>query len=298
MQDRSYLLTEQRLAQSMDLDAMDLPAAAALMNAQDAAAVVAVNTAIPQIVQVIQMAADALAGDGRVFYVGAGTSGRLGVLDAAECPPTFRTSPDRIVGIMAGGPAAMFAAQEGAEDRPDDGASALAAHNVGPADLVIGIAAGGTTPFVHGALARARQCGARSAFITCIQETAHDPPVDATIRLLVGPEVLTGSTRLKAATATKLALNMITTLAMVRLGKVYQNLMVDLRATNQKLWDRGTRILCTLTGLDRAAALQLLRQADGHVKAALVMHRHQLTLEQARARLEACGGQLRAALEG
>jgi len=231
-----------------------------------------------------------------LIYVGAGTSGRLGVLDSAECPPTFRTDPDLVQGIIAGGEAAMFKSQEGAEDRPDGGAAAIDAKNVEPNDVVIGIAAGGTTPFVHGALRRATERGARTIFLTCVQTVRGEPQVDLVIRPLVGPEVLTGSTRLKAGTATKLVLNTITTLAMVRLGKVYENLMVDLRATNQKLWDRGARIIATLTGINREAALDLLKRADGHVKAAIVMQHRSVDLPTATRLLGSHGGRLRDAL--
>jgi len=297
MQDRSDLLTEQRLAESMSLDAMSLEEAVALMNAQDDKAVAAVAQERPQIAAAVRIVSDALRRGGRLIYVGAGTSGRLGVLDAAECPPTFRTDPEMVQGLIAGGDAAMFRAQEGAEDRPEDGAAAIDARSVAAADVVMGIAAGGTTPFVHGALGRARQRGARTILLTCVQPMVNDPEADVVIRPLVGPEVLTGSTRLKAGTATKLVLNTISTLAMVQLGKVYENLMVDLRATNQKLWDRGARIIATLTGLDRNRALDLLRQADGHVKAAIVMEKRRVDLAAARDLLSRCGGRLRDALE-
>ena len=296
MQDRSHLLTEQRLPESMSLDAMRVEDAVALMNAQDAVAVAAVAAEQANTARAVELVSTSLRDGGRLIYVGAGTSGRLGVLDAAECPPTFRTDPQLVQGIIAGGDAAMFRAQEGAEDRPEDGAAAIDAKEVRLRDVVIGIAAGGTTPFVHGALRRARECGAKTIFITCVQAAASEPRVDLVIRPLTGPEVLTGSTRLKAGTATKLALNTISTLAMVRLGKVYENLMVDLRATNQKLWDRGARIIAMLTGLDRERALDLLTCADGHVKAAIVMHHRGADLDSARGLLEKCGGSLRAAL--
>ena len=176
---------------------------------------------------------------GRLIYVGAGTSGRLGVLDAAECPPTFRTDPELVQGIIAGGQAAMFQAQEGAEDSAGGGAAAIDERAVGEADVVVGIAAGGTTPFVHGALRRAAERGAGTVFLSCVQPVENEPAVDVVIRPITGPEVVTGSTRLKAGTATKLVLNTISTLAMVQMGKVYENLMVDLRATNQKLAGPG-----------------------------------------------------------
>jgi N-acetylmuramic acid 6-phosphate etherase len=296
MQDRSHLLTEQRLPESMELDAMSVEEAVALMNAQDAVAVAAVATQREPIARAVDLVAAALAAGGRLMYFGAGTSGRLGVLDASECPPTFRSDPQMVQGIIAGGEAAMFRAQEGAEDKPEDGAAAVDAKDPGPRDVVMGIAAGGTTPFVHGALRRAAERGAKTIFLSCVQPVPNEPTVDVVIRPLTGPEVITGSTRLKAGTATKLVLNTITTLAMVRMGKVYQNLMVDLRATNQKLWDRGTRIIATVTGLDRQPSMDLLRKADGHVKAAIVMHTRKVDLERARQLLIAAGGSLRAAL--
>ena len=294
MQDRSHLLTEQRLAESMGLDAMSVEDAVALMNAQDAAAVAAERENVAKAVRIV---AEALRAGGRLFYFGAGTSGRLGVLDAAECPPTFRTDPQMVQGVIAGGEAAMFRAQEGAEDRAEDGTAYVDAKDVGPNDVVIGIAAGGTTPFVHGALRRAAERGAKTIFLSCVQPVMGEPTVDVVIRPLTGPEVVTGSTRLKAGTATKLVLNMISTLAMVRLGKVYGNLMVDLRATNQKLWDRGVRIVSTVTGLGRDDAMQLLRRADGHVKAAVVMHERRVELDEARRLLDRAGGRLRDALK-
>ena len=296
MQDRSHLLTEQRLPESMDLDAMTVDQAVALMNGQDAVAVAAVAAERANVARAVEMVAAALAAGGRLIYFGAGTSGRLGVLDAAECPPTFRTDPEMVQGVIAGGDAAMFRAQEGAEDRPEDGAAAVDAKNVSNRDVVLGIAAGGTTPYVHGALRRAAERGARTIFLTCVQPVPGEPAVDLVIRPLTGPEVVTGSTRLKAGTATKLVLNTITTLAMVRLGKVYQNLMVDLRASNQKLWDRGARIVATVTGLDYPPAMDLLRRAGGHVKAAIVMHARKVDLAKARQLLDQSAGRLRDAM--
>jgi N-acetylmuramic acid 6-phosphate etherase len=296
MQDRAHLLTEQRLAESMTLDAMSTEQAVALMNAQDAAAVAAVAAERANVARAVELVVAALSAGGRLIYVGAGTSGRLGVLDAAECPPTFRTDPEQVQGIIAGGEPAMFRAQEGAEDRPEDGAAAVDGKAVGKNDVVIGIAAGGTTPFVHGALRRARERGAKTVFLSCVQPVPDEPVVDVVIRPLTGPEVVTGSTRLKAGTATKLVLNTISTVAMVRLGKVYENLMVDLRATNTKLWDRGARIVATLTGLERDAATDLLRRAEGHVKLAVVMHKAGVGVDEAKHRLERAGGRLRDAI--
>ena len=219
------------------------------------------------------------------------------MLDASECPPTFRTDPQMVQGVIAGGEAAMFRAQEGAEDRAEDGAHIMDEKGVGERDTVMGIAAGGLLPssMAH-SIEPASAWQQDRFFLSCVQPVAGEAIVDVTIRPLVGPEVVTGSTRLKAGTATKLVLNTITTLAMVRLGKVYENLMVDLRATNQKLWDRGARIVSTLTGVDREKAMALLRNADGHVKSAVVMHVRKVDLPVARRMLEGCGGRLRDAL--
>jgi N-acetylmuramic acid 6-phosphate etherase len=280
----------------MALDAMTIEESVAMINAQDARAVAAVGAEGPNISRAVEIVAHALRHGGRLIYVGAGTSGRLGVLDASECPPTFRVHPEMVQGIIAGGQAAMFRSQEGAEDRPQDGAAAMDAKNISASDVVMGIAAGGTTPFVHGALRRAIERGARTIFLACVEPVAGEPQVDVAIRPLVGPEVLTGSTRLKAGTATKLVLNTITTLAMVRLGKVYENLMVDLRASNDKLWDRGARIIATLTGLDRRQSLDLLKRAEGHVKAAIVMQKRSVDLTSAQNLLDKHGGHLRAAM--
>jgi N-acetylmuramic acid 6-phosphate etherase len=280
----------------MSLDSMSVDDAVALMNAQDAAAVAAVAAERASVVKAINVVVAAFRGGGRLIYFGAGTSGRIGVLDASECPPTFRTDPQMVQGVIAGGEAAMFRAQEGAEDKADDGAAAVDAKNIGPADVVFGIAAGGTTPFVHGALRRATERGAKTIFLSCVQPVPGEPAVDVVIRPLTGPEVITGSTRLKAGTATKLVLNTITTVAMVQLGKVYENLMVDLRATNAKLRDRATRIVATLTGLSPEAAEDLLQRADGHVKTAVVMHRRGIDLSGATRLLIACEGRLRDAL--
>jgi N-acetylmuramic acid 6-phosphate etherase len=296
MNDRSHLLTEQRLPESMRLDAMSIDEAVDLMNRQDQQAVQAVARIRPDITRATEIVVNALRQGGRLIYYGAGTSGRLGVLDASECPPTFRVDPNLVQGVIAGGPDAMFRAKEGAEDSPEGGAADVDAKQVGPNDVVMGIAAGGTTPYVHGALRRARELGAKTIFLSCVQPVPSEPPVDVTLRPLVGPEVLTGSTRLKAGTATKLVLNTITTIAMVQLGKVYENLMVDLRASNTKLWERGARIVATLTGLERDKAMELLRAADGHVKLAVVMHKRHVSAGEARLFLDKAGGKLREAV--
>lgn len=296
LSDRSQLFTEERLAESMRLDEMSIGDSVALMNAQDALAVAAVGRERQSIASAIELIVASLRNGGRLIYVGAGTSGRLGVLDATECPPTFRTDPAQVQGIIAGGEAAMFRSQEGAEDHADAGATAVDERNVGKTDVVMGIAAGGTTPFVHGALRRAADRGAKTVFLCCVQRVEGEPAVDVVIRPITGPEVVTGSTRLKAGTATKLVVNTISTVAMVQLGKVYENLMVDLRASNQKLRDRATRIAADLTGLPREPAEALLDRAGGHVKLAVVMHARGVEADEARRILDRCRGHLRQAL--
>lgn len=294
---RGHLITEQRNPRSMDLDRLSVREVLELINAEDATVAAAVQAAIPRIEQFVDRAVTALAGGGRLIYVGAGTSGRLGVLDASECRPTFSVPPDMVVGLIAGGPSALTRSIEGAEDRPEDGAQALAELEPASRDCVLGIATGGTTPFVIGALDLARQRGAGTGFLMCTAETDVSVEVDVIIPVVVGPEVITGSTRMKAGTATKLVLNMISTTTMVQLHKTYSNLMVDLRALNDKLWDRGSRIIVELTGRDYAAALALLQEADGEVKVALVMHHHNASLAEARQSLAAARGNLRRVLE-
>ena len=273
IEDRGHLLTEQRNERSMHIDRMSVEQAFDLINSEDATVAHAVAAAKDDICRAIRLVVDAFERGGRLIYVGAGTSGRLGVLDAAECPPTFLSDPRMVQGVIAGGWAALRKAVEGAEDHPEDGAAKMDELNVGPDDVVFGITTGGTTPYVHGALQRARQRGARTVFFGCVPREQVPDEADVSIRVLTGPEVITGSTRMKAGTATKLVLNMITTISMVQIGKVYQNLMVDVDTrANRKLVDRGTRILMTLTGLKRPDARKLLDAGGGHVKTALVMH--------------------------
>jgi N-acetylmuramic acid 6-phosphate etherase len=246
-----------------------------------------------EIAHAIDIVVDCFRRGGRLFYVGAGTSGRLGVLDASEMPPTYGTDPAMVQGLIAGGLTALVRAQEGAEDHPEDGARDIAERGVNDRDFVLGIASSGTTPYVHGALRRARELGARTGFLLCTYPTQELTDThDVVIAPLVGPEVITGSTRMKAGTATKMVLNTITTASMVKLGKVYGNLMVDLQVTCEKLRDRGERILMETVGVDRAAAAALLEEADGHVKTAIVMGRLGLDAASARERLEAEGGQM------
>lgn len=273
MDDRGHLLTELRNPRSMHLDRMTPEQAFDLMNCEDATIAAAVAAAKPQICRAIELVVAAFRSGGRLFYVGAGTSGRLGVLDASECPPTFLSDPEMVQGIIAGGWEALRRAVEGAEDHTADGAAAIDERGVRAGDVVMGITTGGTTPYVHGALARARELGARTIFFGCVPADHVADEADVSIRVLVGPEVVTGSTRLKAGTATKMVLNMITTIAMVQIGKVYQNLMVDVNTrANRKLIDRGTRIIMAVTGLEREPAGRLLEASGGHVKTALVMH--------------------------
>ena len=296
MDTRGHLLTEQRLPESMSLDTMSAQQIVALMAAQDAVAVQAVAAENANIANAINLIAPRLQGGGRLVYFGAGSSGRLAVLDASEIPPTFGADPSLVQGVIAGGESAMFRAKEGAEDDADEGGATVDRMRLGLADVVMGIAAGGTTPFVHGALRQARERGCRTIFLSCVQPVPNEPTVDVTIRPLTGPEVLTGSTRLKAGTATKLVLNTISTAVMVQLGKVHENLMVDVKASNRKLQSRATRLVMTLTGLGADAATRLLHEADDHVKTAVVMHRRAMDADAARAALLRASGRLRDAL--
>lgn len=269
-----------------------------LINSEDRRVAEAVGAERESIARAMVLAEAAFRAGGRLIYVGAGTSGRLGVLDASEMPPTYGTDPSMVRGIIAGGYDALVRAQEGAEDDPQNGAAAVDDLGVDSRDFVLGIATSGTTPFVHGALARAKECGATTGFLLCTPPSLElSNEHDVVIAPLVGPEVITGSTRMKAGTATKLVLNTITTGAMVRLGKVHGNLMVDLQVTCEKLQDRGERILGEMLALERAAAGELLARARGHVKTALVMHELDIENEEARLRLAQAGGVVARALE-
>lgn len=270
--ERGHLLTEQVNPASQTLDQLSTLELVDLFTQEDARTISAIAAAREELARAIELTAASLAQGGRLFYVGAGTSGRLGVLDAAECPPTFCTPPEMVQGIIAGGAGALVRSSEDLEDRAEDGAAAIAQRHVTELDVVVGITAGGTTPFVHGALQAARQRGATTMFIACVPGDQVEASVDVDIRLIVGPEVLAGSTRLKAGTVTKLALNILSTGTMVKLGKVYGNRMVDVAVTNKKLHDRALRILHDLTGLDREQAGYLLEQSGRSVKLALLMH--------------------------
>ena len=287
-------VTERRNPRTVDIDLASPLEIVDLINAEDRVVMDAVASQREPIARAIAAIESAFRAGRRLLYVGAGTSGRLGVLDASECPPTFGTDPHMVVGIIAGGDHALRNPIEGAEDDPDAGAAQMEAHAVAAGDVVVGIAASGTTPYVRGALQRAKALGATTGLIACSEPPAAMREVaDLLVLPIVGPEVLTGSTRLKAGTATKLVCNLLTTGAMIRVGKSYGNLMVDLRATNVKLQDRAERIVCEVTGLDRAGARALLAQAEGRVKRALVMHTLGVDAAAADARLDAAGGVIR-----
>jgi N-acetylmuramic acid 6-phosphate etherase len=292
-------ITERRNPRTANIDLASPHEIVDLMNAEDRTVADAVASQRDQIAQVIALTEDAFRRGGRLFYVGAGTSGRLGILDASECPPTFGSDPEMVQGIIAGGFPAILRAQEGAEDSPAGGAATMDEHDVNERDLVVGVAASGTTPFVHGALARARERRARTAFVACTPLAPHLlANVDVPIIAIVGPEVVTGSTRLKAGTATKMVLNMITTGAMIRIGKTYGNLMVDLRATNAKLVDRSERIVAEVCGVSREEARALLVDADKSVKTAIVMQKLGVDRERALQALAAGGGVIRRVIAG
>jgi N-acetylmuramic acid 6-phosphate etherase len=287
-------ITEQRNPASADIDLASPREIVAVMNAEDSKVSAAVAAQADAIARGIELVEHAFRSGGRLIYVGAGTSGRLGVLDAAECPPTFGSDPELVQGIIAGGPPAMFRSQEGAEDHAEGGARAMNEAAISGRDVVVGIAASGTTPFVRGALLRARELGARTIAISCTPLAAElAAQLDLAIVAVVGPEVVTGSTRLKAGTATKMILNMLTTGGMVRIGKTYGNLMVDLRASNLKLTDRSERIVMEVCGVGREQARSLLADAAGHVKTALVMQALGVTRDEALAALDAAGGVVR-----
>ena len=272
LQSRGHLLTEQINPHSQNLDSLSSLEIVDLFNREDKKTIEAIAHARVSLAKTIEVTASAFKQGGRLFYVGAGTSGRLGVLDAAECPPTFCTPPELVRGILAGGAAALVKSSEALEDCPEDGAKAIAEEQITSLDVIIGITAGGTTPFVHGALRAAKLEGATTVAISCV--SAEQVPIDADIdiRLLVGAEILAGSTRLKAGTVTKMALNIISTGAMVRYGKVYGNRMIDVAVTNDKLHDRALRIIGDLTELDRQQAQELLEKSHKKVKLALLMH--------------------------
>jgi len=290
-------VTERRNPRTADIDLATPREIVDLLHAEDRFVLDAVATQRDAIARAIELAEHAFRAGGRLFYVGAGTSGRLGVLDASECPPTFGTDPEMVQGIIAGGAAALTQSQEGAEDVATDGADAMTAHQVGPRDFVLGIAASGTTPYVRGALERAAELGAHVGILAC------SPPaqsvidlVDVAILPITGAEPVTGSTRMKAGTATKLVLNAISTGAMIRIGKTFGNLMIDLRAMSAKLVDRGERIVMEVTGTERTEARRLIDRAGGSVRTAIVMQQRGFSRDEAERALREVGGVVRRVL--
>jgi len=300
------LTTEQRNPASMDIDAQSIPSILKLINDEDKRVAFAVEKEIPYIAEAVALVTEALQSGGRLIYVGAGTSGRLGVLDAVECPPTFGTASETIRGIIAGGEAAMFQAQEGAEDKEESGARDIEQAKVGNKDVVCGIAASLQTPYVVGAVKRAKELRSKTLYVTTNPRSTFLSPefsalnrsIDVAICPEVGPEIIMGSTRMKSGTAQKLVLNMITTAAMIRLGKVYENMMIDLQLTNAKLRERAKRILIAITGINYEQASAALEKADGHVKTAIVMVKANLSKTEAQNRLRNADGFVRAAIEG
>jgi N-acetylmuramic acid 6-phosphate etherase len=292
------LTTEKRNAASMDIDARNSIEIVKIINDEDKKVAFAVEQELPYIAQAVDIVVAAFKNGGRLFYAGAGTSGRIGVQDAAECPPTYGSDPEMIKGLIAGGRPAVFKAQEGAEDLEENGADDIVAHSVNHKDVVCGIAASRRTPYVVGAVKKAREIGAKTIFVTTNPRSQFNIDVDVAICPEVGPEVIMGSTRMKSGTAQKLVLNMITTSAMIKLGKVYENMMVDLQMTNKKLEERSKRIVMTITGVDYDEAERVLLDAGGHVKTAVVMIRASVDASEARARLQKADGFVRRAIEG
>ncbi|HET7767997.1 MAG TPA: N-acetylmuramic acid 6-phosphate etherase [Chloroflexota bacterium] len=296
MTDPPLQLTEQRNPLSQDLDTRTTTEILELMNAEDSQIPTAIREVLPAIERVVDQIVERWHRGGRLFYFGAGTSGRLGVLDASECPPTFSSPPELVQGFIAGGDRALRRSVEAAEDQPESGAADVSAAGVTDIDVVVGIAASGTTPYVIGAVAEARRRGAFTACIACSPSSPLGAAVDQPIEVAVGPEIVTGSTRLKAGTAQKLILNMLTTASMIRSGKVYGNLMVDLTASNAKLKRRAQRIVATVTGLSESETIPYLEATGYRAKPAILMALASCTAEEATERLDAAGGFLRKAL--
>lgn len=290
------LTTEKRNPTSENIDQLSTIEAVRLMNREDAKIAAAVEKEADNIAAAVDIITAAMKKGGRLIYMGAGTSGRLGVLDASECPPTFNTDPEMVVGLIAGGHSALVRSIEGAEDFPEYGARDLDEIHLTPEDVVVGIATSGRTPYVIGGLDHARKLGCSTIGFACNVGSELESVADIMICPVVGPEIVSGSTRMKAGTATKLVLNTLTTVTMIRLGKTYGNLMVDLRATNSKLKSRSCRIVGMLTDLEEAAAQELLDKCDGDVKTAIVSHRRGVNAEEARKLLENADGKLREAI--
>jgi N-acetylmuramic acid 6-phosphate etherase len=291
------LATEQRNPRTLDLDTLDVTGILERISAEDRTVADAVAREIPHVARAVELVVASFRAGGRLLYVGAGTSGRLGVLDASECPPTFGSAPELVQGVIAGGYGALVHAVEGAEDREAEGEQAMLKCGVGPNDTVIGLAASRRTPFVVAALAKARALGARTAYVTCTPRAEFALDVDVAVCPEVGPEVLMGSTRMKSGTAQKLVLNMITTAAFVRMGKAYENMMVDLMATSRKLVERSRRTVMTVTGADYGTTARVIEEAGGSVKTAIVMLKLGCARGEAETRLARAGGFVRAALE-
>lgn len=291
------LATEQRNPRSMEIDTASVSTILEIMNAEDHLVAQAVGTQLKWIGEAVDIIVHAFRNGGRLFYAGAGTSGRLGILDASECPPTFGTAPELVQGLIAGGLPAVFQAQEGAEDHEENGARALDEAGVRAEDVVCGIAASRRTPYVVGAVGHARTLGCKTLFVTCTPRESFHIDVDVAICPVVGPEVIMGSTRMKSGTAQKLVLNMLTTASMIRLGKVYENMMVDLQMTNAKLVERSKRTVMTVTGIDYDEATRVLDAAKGHVKTAIVMYLGDISRQEAIERLEKASGFVRPAIE-
>ncbi len=292
------LLTEQRNPASEGIDALPAEQILHIINREDHKVAPAVAAEIPNIARAVDAIVEAMRRGGRLFYIGAGTSGRLGVLDAAECPPTFNVPPDLVQGIIAGGEAALARATEASEDDPELGARDLAARGFTRADVLVGIAASGRTPYVLGAVAHARKIGALTVGVSCTPDSELARAVDIAITPLPGPEIIAGSTRMKAGTATKLVLNMLSTTVMMRLGHVFGNLMVNVQPKNSKLLDRARRIVAMTVGLSPEQAAELLERSGRQVKVAILMGRLGLERAEAEARLEAAGGRISEALRG
>ncbi|MCP4255097.1 MAG: N-acetylmuramic acid 6-phosphate etherase [Candidatus Scalindua sp.] len=297
MKDRSKLITEQQNQNTQEIDRKSTLEIVDIINVEDSNVISSVHNERLNISKAVDLIVESFRKGGHLLYIGAGTSGRLGVLDASECPPTFGTSPELVRGIIAGGIDALTRSIEGAEDRHVDGEQAIIDNGISGNDTVVGIATSGTTPFVHGALAQANTIGATTVFLCCNPDTNPDTDIDVIIRPITGPEVITGSTRMKAGTATKLILNTLTTASMIKMGKVYKNLMVDLQVKNVKLKDRAERIIMTVTNLDREEADNLLDEAKGNVKTAIVMHKLQTDYDDAKNKLEEYDGLVRKVLE-
>jgi N-acetylmuramic acid 6-phosphate etherase len=290
------LATEQRNPRTMDLDMLEVPELLARISAEDRTVPDAVARELPYIARAVEFIVASFKAGGRLIYVGAGTSGRLGVLDASECPPTFGSDPDQVVGVIAGGYTAVVRAVEGAEDRADQGAHAMDDLEVGPEDTVVGLAASRRTPYVVSAVARARSLGARTVYVTCTPREEFTLEVDVAICPVVGPEVLMGSTRMKAGTSQKLVCNMLSTASFLRMGKAYENMMVDLLANSQKLVERGRRTVMTATGCDYSRAGHAIEASGKSVKTAIVMVKLGCSRSEAERRLTAADGFVRLAL--